>query len=574
LGYECCEFDGNPLIGENRQRLPGVTGRFSAPDERLSTSQIFIERYYYNQFGQRTMATESPKPADLEAQRAEVEAVLHSEYFTRAPMLSHLLSYLCEKLFAGESGQIKEYSVGVEVFHRGPSFDQDADSIVRVEANRLRKRLADYYAGAGADHPLRLTIPLGQYVPDFKSVALQQQTTPAAAVSPNKIDDAPAGKMRRWFDFSDRRWWLAVAAVLLLILGNAWFLLRHRQQTPASAAENQSSFQPAEAQYGPPAGEEIRLLAGGGRGFVDHAGKLWSADAWFDGGAAIKNSVQPIARTQNPDFYRTSRQGQFRYNIPLKAGIYELRLYFAETVYGLEAGAGDGEGNRIMSVRANGRALLSRFDIVADAGSSRTADVKVFTGIQPARDGMLHLEFSDDEGKQAILSGIEILPGFHQHIRPVRLLARQTPYYSNDSHWWSPDSFFEGGQLATYAAPVSGTDDPELYETERWGNFSYAIPVTPGKYTVTLYFARRHGDWDQASSPADEKQPAVAHIFNVFCNENLLLRNFDLPQEAGQTDVVLRRFTGLEPNAQGKLLLRFVPVVGYATVTGIEVVPQ
>ena len=95
--------------------------------------------------------------------------MLRSEQFARAPTLAHLLKYLCEKLFAGEARQIKEYSVGVEVFHRGASFDQDADSIVRVEANRLRKRLAAYYAGEGAPHRLHIAIPLGQYVPEFKT---------------------------------------------------------------------------------------------------------------------------------------------------------------------------------------------------------------------------------------------------------------------------------------------------------------------------------------------------------------------------------------------------------------------
>ena len=89
------------------------------------------------------MAIESPEPVDVDAQRAELDAVLHSEHFVRAPALAHLLSYLCEKLFAGEAHQIKEYSVGVEVFRRRDSFDQNADSIVRVEANRLRKRLAE-----------------------------------------------------------------------------------------------------------------------------------------------------------------------------------------------------------------------------------------------------------------------------------------------------------------------------------------------------------------------------------------------------------------------------------------------
>src|ERR1035437_9608109 len=85
-----------------------------------------------------TMANEDSEPVDIEARRAELDAVLHSECFVRAPALAHLLLYLCEKLFAGEARQIKEYSVGVEVFHRGSSFDQDSDSIVRVEANRLR----------------------------------------------------------------------------------------------------------------------------------------------------------------------------------------------------------------------------------------------------------------------------------------------------------------------------------------------------------------------------------------------------------------------------------------------------
>jgi hypothetical protein len=527
------------------------------------------------------MATKNAEPVDLEAQRAEVEAVLHSEYFTRAPMLTHLLSYLCEKLFAGEASQIKEYSVGVEVFHRGSSFDQDADSIVRVEANRLRKRLAEYYAGPGAEHPLHITIPLGQYVPEFKFFAAQEEEKALAsaklpATSPPGIESVATGQAQQWFRLPGRRrWWLAGAlAALLLGLGCTWLIVRQMKQTAPAEKSDSSSAPFAETQLGPPVGEEIRILAGASRSFVDHAGKLWNADAWFDGGMAQKSPAGNIWRTQNQEFYRTRRQGQFRYHIPLKTGIYELRLHFAETVYGPESSGTGGEGSRLMTVRANGRTLLNRFDVVADAGASRTADVKVFTDIQPAKDGRLHLEFIGEGGQPAILSAIEILPGFRGRIRPVRLLTRQTPYYSNDSHWWSPDIFFEGGQLASYAATVSGTDDPELYETERWGNFSYAIPVSPGKYSVTLYFAARHGNWNQSSSPSDENKTAIAHVFNVFCNGDALLKNFNLAKETRQTDVVVRKFTGIVPNAQGKLLLNFVPVDGYATVTGIEVLPK
>jgi hypothetical protein len=121
---------------------------------------------------------------------------------------------------------------------------------------------------------------------------------------------------------------------------------------------------------------------------------------------------------------------------------------------------------------------------------------------------------------------------------------------------------------------VRGTDDPELYETERWGNFSYAIPVTAGKYSVILHFAARHNHPGEPVPLSPDTATHVSHVFNVFFNGRTLLENFDLGQEAGKSDVVIRRFTKLEPNAQGKLLLSFVPVAGYATVSGIEVLPE
>lgn len=519
------------------------------------------------------MAAGSTKMIDFEAEREELKEVLQSKSFARAPMMAHLLSYLCERLFAGEASRIKEYSIGLEVFDRGSSFDQDSDSIVRVEANRLRKRLAEYYAGEGATHRLQITIPLGQYVPEFKVIAPSPPDLAGsdAAVAAG-IRDAARRVWDGWFRPSRRRAWILSSAFAILIFGYGVLFVIHLRQPKPVVQTSQPQVQFNDKGIGPPVGEELRILAGATRSFTDHAGKLWSADTWFTGGEAVKSAVQHIWRTQNPDFYRSSRQGQFRYDIPLKKGIYELRLHFAETVFGPESTGTGGEGNRIMTVRANGKTLLTWFDVVADAGASRTADVKIFPDLAPAADGLLHLEFEGQDGKQAILSAIEILPGVKGHMRPVRVLARQTPYYSNDSHWWSPDSYFQGGQIATYSTPVSGTDDPELFETERWGNFTYAIPVAPGKYSLTFYFAARHGDWPSPSS--GDMKTKVAHIFNVFCNGKVLLQNFDLAKEAHQSDVVVRRAFGLEPNAQGKLLLSFVPVEGYATVTGIEVVPQ
>jgi hypothetical protein len=214
-----------------------------------------------------------------------------------------------------------------------------------------------------------------------------------------------------------------------------------------------------------------------------------------------------------------------------------------------------------MTVLVNGQPLLRDFDVLADSGGDRTAEVRVFPDVGPAADGELHLSFSAVKAGSAMLSAIEILPGIHGHIRPVRIVARDVPYYSNDSHWWSPDSYFKGGQLSTSPEQASGTDDPEFYESERWGHFSYAIPVAPGRYTVTLHFI-------------EHRAAAEDRVFNVFCNGKTILANLNILEEAGENRPLERKIKGLEPNAQGKLLLEFVPVTQYATLTAIEVVPE
>ena len=229
-----------------------------------------------------------------------------------------------------------------------------------------------------------------------------------------------------------------------------------------------------------------------------------------------------------------------------------------------------------MTVTANSSTLLRDFDVLADAGGERTAEIKVFHDISPAGDGQLHLTFSGQTGS-AMLSAIEILPGVPGQIRPVRIVARDVPYYSNDSRWWSPDAYFKGGQISSSQEPAQGTDDPEFYETERWGHFSYAIPVTPGHYTVTLHFIEHHAanSFDRVAPPGANSGPALQdRVFNVFCNGKTIVSKLNIVDEVGENRPLVRKIKGLEPNAQGKLLLEFVPVTRYATVSAIEVVPE
>jgi hypothetical protein len=510
-----------------------------------------------------------------EAERAELQAVLQSHLFTRSPTLTHLLSYLCEKTFAGESAQIKEYSVGLDVFDRRDSFDQDTDSIVRVQANRLRKRLSDYYASEGAAHPVHITIPVGQYIPVFKTVA---DLDPAAASKLSKTPQGDGARETAWRP-SRQKVWLLSSVVILVVVAVALgtFLPRNRSREQRVIRPSHSSQASTEPVVGLPVGEEIRILAGASRKYVDHAGKLWSPDSYFSGGDSVQSAVQHIWRTQDPIIYRSSRQGDFTYNIPLKPGTYELHLHFAETFYGPENAGGGGEGSRIMAVFANGLPLLHDFDVLADSGGDRTAEVKVFPDISPAADGQLHLNFSSVKGDSAMLSAIEILPGTRGQVRPVRIVARDVPYYSNDSHWWSPDAYFKGGQLTTSQEPATGTDDPEFYETERWGHFSYAIPVAPGKYTVTLHFIEHRAaaeGLDRKILSHGDSAASEGRVFNVFCNGKTIVADLNILKQAGENRPLVRKIKGLEPNAQGKLLLEFVPVTRYATVSAIEVVPD
>src|SRR5581483_3825274 len=106
-------------------------------------------------------------PLDHARAKAEVDAVIASGIFAKAPGLAQFLKYVCDRFFDGRADEIKEYNIAIEALGRPASFDQRKDSIVRVEAFRLRKRLKQYYETEGAGHVIQIVIPPGQYVPQF-----------------------------------------------------------------------------------------------------------------------------------------------------------------------------------------------------------------------------------------------------------------------------------------------------------------------------------------------------------------------------------------------------------------------
>src|SRR5258708_32617987 len=103
----------------------------------------------------------------LEVERAELESVLASGFLGRTNNVVRLLSYVCEKYFEGAIDEVKEYSIAVQALGRADDFDPQVDTIVRVPAHALRKRLEDYYRTAGARHPVHISLPPGHYAPKF-----------------------------------------------------------------------------------------------------------------------------------------------------------------------------------------------------------------------------------------------------------------------------------------------------------------------------------------------------------------------------------------------------------------------
>jgi hypothetical protein len=144
----------------------------------------------------------------------------------------------------------------------------------------------------------------------------------------------------------------------------------------------------------------------------------------------------------------------------------------------------------------------------------------------------------------------------------VRIVAADHSVTDQEGRAWLADEFFVGGMLVDRKDMIRDEKLKDLYWGERYGNFSYRIPVPPGRYRVTLYFAEGY---------FSDTLPH-ARIFNVFADGVTLLRNFNVMQEAGGARrPVIRTFENLEPNAQGKIVLEFVPVANYAEVNAIEV---
>lgn len=510
----------------------------------------------------------------LQAEREEVEVVLKSRIFNRAPSLASFLRYICDQHFDRNAENLKEYSIAVEALGRPSDFDQKKDSIVRVEAHRLRKRLADYYSTIGADHAVHIVIPNGQYAPQFvckgrNESQNQEDLTPPVAVDLNQpveplpeavptlpVENSLTGRPKSsGFGFL----MIAAGALAVVIALSLYFAFRAGGRSAVREVWHGATWEPVAS--------EFRMLAGyHGKPFVDRQGRIWQPDKYYDGGdsMALPRDVL-LEGLPDPGFAKTEREGDFQYSIPERPGTYEIHLYFAD----VESQASDSASVKLFRVSLNRKVVLEYFDPLSDAGAPNRLTSRVFKDIRPGSDGRIHLKF-EQQGRKPMLLAIEILWSKPGTIRPIRIVTGNQSVTDPDGSVWMADQYAVGGMTVQRQSSIQDSELKPLFAGERFGNFSYRIPVPPGKYRVRLFFAETFfGSKLPFSGPA---QGPGARVFNVFSGGVTLLRNFDIIKEAGGPNrAAVKTFDDLEPNAQGKIVLEFEPVRNYAEVNALEV---
>jgi len=124
-----------------------------------------------------------PRGSDM-AVRGELDRVLRSATFAHSHRIRRFLQFVVEEYLGGRQHRLKEYLIGLEVFGRPESFDPRVDSIVRVEARRLRAKLDEYYAGDGSESTLHIQLRKGSYVPLFETAAVARRN--AALANPRR----------------------------------------------------------------------------------------------------------------------------------------------------------------------------------------------------------------------------------------------------------------------------------------------------------------------------------------------------------------------------------------------------
>src|ERR1700730_18440111 len=161
-----------------------------------------------------TPSSEAAKAAVLQ----QLERLLQNPHFHKSKRFPVFLRFVVTEALAGRADNLKERTLGIEVFGKDPNYDTNEDPIVRVTAGEIRKRIAQYYQEPGHEHEIRVLLPPGSYAPHFcfpehpKAINHKEPALPVQALLPKPV----FGIARRAFSWGKV---MAVIAVLAVAIG-------------------------------------------------------------------------------------------------------------------------------------------------------------------------------------------------------------------------------------------------------------------------------------------------------------------------------------------------------------------
>ena len=127
----------------------------------------------------------TPAVPPQESIEDQLRRLLASRILARSRELCRFLRFVVEQTLRNRGVRLKEYLIGIAVFERGDSFNPATDPIVRVQARRLRAKLAQYYETEGRGDTVRIELPSGRYVPQFSYRDASRSSSPAAEAPPS-----------------------------------------------------------------------------------------------------------------------------------------------------------------------------------------------------------------------------------------------------------------------------------------------------------------------------------------------------------------------------------------------------
>lgn len=177
------------------------------------------------------MAVTGVQKAERSLYLSHVEKIANSHTLHSSESLRKLLHYLAEHTLDHPGVPLKEYQIATEVFGRPAAFDPQLDSTIRVQAGRLRLKLAEYYASEGVEDSVQVEMPKGTYLLSFHP----------RAVDPAKIHLEPLRDpvVEETGPQNSRRWWVAVVCLSVLLLAaliTIGWLLSNGRKSAATVA--------------------------------------------------------------------------------------------------------------------------------------------------------------------------------------------------------------------------------------------------------------------------------------------------------------------------------------------------